>query len=95
MNNRLFLYGGKSFAPDVVFPVLHGKNGEDGTIQGLFEMMRVPYVGPKVLGSSLCMDKAYMNTTIINRYKGTHISIVLCKLLFQRVRITIPERKVQ
>ncbi len=43
---------------DVVFPVLHGKNGEDGTVQGLLELAGIPYVGPGVLGSSLCMDKA-------------------------------------
>ena len=42
---------------DVVFPVLHGKNGEDGTIQGLLELINVPYVGCKVLSSALCMDK--------------------------------------
>lgn len=44
---------------DVVFPVLHGCNGEDGTIQGLFEIAGVPYVGCGVLGSSIGMDKAY------------------------------------
>ena len=44
---------------DVVFPVLHGLYGEDGTIQGLLEMLKVPYVGVGVLGSSVGMDKAY------------------------------------
>ncbi|MDF2522915.1 MAG: D-alanine/D-alanine ligase [Clostridiales bacterium] len=44
---------------DVVFPVLHGCNGEDGTIQGLFELAGIPYVGCGVLGSALGMDKAY------------------------------------
>jgi D-alanine-D-alanine ligase len=44
---------------DVVFPVLHGANGEDGTIQGLFELAGIPYVGCGVLGSALGMDKAY------------------------------------
>ncbi|MCY3487153.1 MAG: D-alanine--D-alanine ligase [Bacteroidetes bacterium] len=42
---------------DVVFPVLHGTNGEDGAIQGLFQMYKVPHVGAGVLGSSVCMDK--------------------------------------
>lgn len=42
---------------DVVFPVLHGPFGEDGTIQGLFEMANVPYVGCGVLASSTAMDK--------------------------------------
>lgn len=44
---------------DVVFPVLHGLYGEDGTIQGLLELLKIPYVGCKVLGSCICMDKAY------------------------------------
>lgn len=44
---------------DVVFPVLHGLYGEDGTIQGLFELLQIPYVGCKVLASSIGMDKAY------------------------------------
>jgi D-alanine-D-alanine ligase len=43
---------------DVIFPVMHGTFGEDGTIQGLFEMMDVAYVGSGVLGSSVGMDKA-------------------------------------
>ncbi len=44
---------------DVVFPVLHGPNGEDGTIQGLFEMLDIPYVGCGVLSSAASMDKEY------------------------------------
>lgn len=44
---------------DVIFPVLHGLYGEDGTIQGLFELLKKPYVGGKVLSSSICMDKVY------------------------------------
>ena len=47
---------------DVIFPVLHGTFGEDGTIQGLFEMADVPYVGCGVLASSTGMDKALMKT---------------------------------
>ena len=42
---------------DVCFPVLHGKNGEDGTVQGLLELSGINYVGGKTLASSLCMDK--------------------------------------
>lgn len=45
---------------DIFFPVLHGPYGEDGTIQGLFEMADVPYVGSGVLGSALGMDKEKM-----------------------------------
>jgi len=47
---------------DVVFPVLHGPYGEDGTIQGLLELANVPYVGSGVLGSAVGMDKAAMKT---------------------------------
>jgi D-alanine-D-alanine ligase len=42
---------------DVVFPVLHGPHGEDGTVQGLLELAGVPYVGAGVVASALCMDK--------------------------------------
>lgn len=42
---------------DVVFPVLHGHNGEDGTIQGFLHTLGVPFVGPDVLASAACMDK--------------------------------------
>jgi len=45
---------------DVVFPVLHGPYGEDGTVQGLLELANVPYVGPGVLASAAGMDKAVM-----------------------------------
>ncbi|MGH9348465.1 MAG: D-alanine--D-alanine ligase family protein [Vicinamibacterales bacterium] len=45
---------------DVIFPVLHGPNGEDGTVQGLLELASVPYVGAGVLGSAVGMDKAIM-----------------------------------
>ncbi len=44
---------------DLAFPVLHGKYGEDGTIQGLFELAQIPYVGNGVLSSSVSMDKAF------------------------------------
>ncbi len=42
---------------DVVFPVLHGENGEDGTIQGLLQLAGIPYVGPHVAASAVAMDK--------------------------------------
>jgi D-alanine-D-alanine ligase len=45
-------------APDVVFPALHGPPGEDGTVQGLLEMLHLPYVGSDVHGSALAMDKS-------------------------------------
>jgi len=51
--------GGKQLAIDVAFPVLHGPYGEDGTIQGLFEMIGIKYVGSGVLASAVSMDKSY------------------------------------
>jgi len=49
--------GGDRFPFDVAFPVLHGPYGEDGTVQGMFEMAGVPYVGSGVTGSAVAMDK--------------------------------------
>ncbi|MDQ3711298.1 MAG: D-alanine--D-alanine ligase [Acidobacteriota bacterium] len=54
--------GEKSAPLDVVFPVLHGTFGEDGTIQGLLEMAGIPYVGCGVLGSACGMDKVFMKS---------------------------------
>ena len=46
---------------DAVFPVLHGKNGEDGTVQGLLQLAQIPYVGCDATSSGICMDKAVAN----------------------------------
>jgi len=51
---------------DVVFPVLHGPFGEDGTVQGLLECLDVPYVGASVLGSAVCMDKGVFKGLMAN-----------------------------
>lgn len=51
---------------DVAFPVLHGTYGEDGTIQGLFELMGLPFVGASVLGSAIGMDKIAMKCVLRN-----------------------------
>lgn len=62
---------------DVAFPILHGLYGEDGTIQGLLELAEVPYVGCRVLGSSLAMDKIYtkkiLETVGIPQVKSLYI----------------------
>ncbi|MFI5779206.1 D-alanine--D-alanine ligase family protein [Nocardia sp. NPDC051570] len=50
---------------DVVFPVLHGAFGEDGTVQGLLEMAGLPYVGPGVLASATGMDKEFMKKLLV------------------------------
>lgn len=59
--NKLAVYNqekaGEKVVVDVIFPVLHGTYGEDGTLQGLLELARVPYVGPDVAGSAIGMDK--------------------------------------
>ncbi len=49
---------------DIAFPVLHGKYGEDGTIQGLLELAKIPYVGCGVLASAICMDKIYTKAIV-------------------------------
>lgn len=54
--------------PDVIFPVLHGEYGEDGAIQGLFELSGIPYVGTGVMTSANCMDK--FSTKIVLKNAG-------------------------
>jgi D-alanine-D-alanine ligase len=51
---------------DVVFPVLHGPFGEDGTVQGLLELLGVPYVGAGVLASAACMDKVVFKELMVS-----------------------------
>ena len=53
--------------PDVVFPALHGPPGEDGTVQGMLEMLRFPYVGSDVRGSALAMDKAIAKSVFVRQ----------------------------
>lgn len=55
---------GSSTRVDVVFPVLHGRNGEDGSVQGLFQLAGIPFVGCDMLSSAACMDKAVTNTML-------------------------------
>lgn len=62
---------------DVAFPVLHGLYGEDGTVQGMLELLNKKYVGCKVLASSVCMDKTYakiiFDRALINQAKYIYI----------------------
>ena len=53
---------------DVVFPIMHGANCEDGTLQGLFEICGLPYVGPGCLSSAVSMDKVFTKL-VLNNYK--------------------------
>src|SRR5438552_6813177 len=70
---------GAAQALDVVFPVLHGTYGEDGTIQGLLELASIPYVGAGVLASAVGMDKAVMKSVFrdagipVCRWIVTHV----------------------
>lgn len=54
--------GARHIRVDVVFPVLHGKNGEDGTMQGFLQLAGIPFVGCDALSSAMSMDKAVSNT---------------------------------
>ena len=58
--------------PTVVLPILHGPMGEDGTVQGLLELARVPYAGAGVLASALCMDKTAANTMLASGRDRPH-----------------------
>jgi D-alanine-D-alanine ligase len=57
---NLWQFPAEAATIDVWFPILHGPNGEDGTVQGLLKLMRVPFVGSEVLGSAAGMDKIAM-----------------------------------
>jgi D-alanine-D-alanine ligase len=61
---------------DVVFPMLHGPYGEDGTVQGLLEMLDLPYVGPRVCGSAVGMDKDVMKRLL--RDAGVPVGRWIC-----------------
>ena len=71
-----FTCGGKTIAADVVFFVMHGTYSEDGTLQGLFEMVGVPYVGCGVMSSAVTMDK--VTTKIIWEKAGLPVVPYMC-----------------
>lgn len=62
IKSNLWQFPPQASEVDVWFPVLHGPNGEDGTVQGLLSLMQVPFVGSGVLGSAVGMDKIAMKT---------------------------------
>jgi len=62
---RLDAASGSALGVDVIFPVLHGPMGEDGTVQGLLELSGLPYVGAGVLGSAVGMDKDVMKRLLL------------------------------
>ncbi|OIS34886.1 D-alanine--D-alanine ligase [Staphylococcus cohnii] len=65
--SKLLYEGSLGTAYSAVFPLLHGPNGEDGTIQGLFEVLDIPYVGNGVLAASSSMDKLVMKQLFAHR----------------------------
>ena len=69
--------GGPPLVVDVVLPILHGPFGEDGTVQGLCEMLDVPYVGAGVLGSALAMDKSVCKAVLRDAGIATAPSLTL------------------
>jgi D-alanine-D-alanine ligase len=73
---------------DVVFPVLHGPRGEDGTVQSLFEMMNIPYVSCGVTSSALCMDKVFSKKIL----EQNGLPIVDYKVFYKReLLVRMPE----
>lgn len=67
----------KNMGIDIVFPVLHGKYGEDGTIQGLLETLGLPYVGCRVDSSVLCMNKDLAQIVVRHAGIGVTASVIL------------------
>ncbi|MBI9013036.1 MAG: D-alanine--D-alanine ligase [Clostridiales bacterium] len=58
------------YLQDVILPIIHGPHGEDGSLQGLLESLEIPYIGSKVLGSAVCMDKIVSKKIL--RQAGIH-----------------------
>src|SRR5687768_12632910 len=77
---------------DVVFPVLHGPYGEDGTVQGLLELANIPYVGCGVLASAVGMDKAVMKTLFAARGLPVGPYLVALRHEWNRDRAAITAR---
>ena len=73
---------------DIAFPVLHGLYGEDGSIQGLFELAKIPYVGCRVLGSSVAMDKIYTKK-ILETANIPQVPSLYIKKRYDNVLVTI------
>lgn len=86
---------GLSEGIDIVFPVLHGPYGEDGTIQGLLEMAGLPYVGCGVLGSAVGMDKALMKAVWQSAGLPVMAAEVVLRAQWENHRETILDRMME
>jgi D-alanine-D-alanine ligase len=84
--------GGKTITIDTAFPALHGSFGEDGTIQGLFEMLDVPYVGCDTASSAVAMDKALTKQICLQSNLPTTKFIVFTKTDWQKEKESILNR---
>ncbi len=80
-DNRL----GKALQLDVIFPILHGTFGEDGTVQGLLKLANIPFVGAGVLGSAVGMDKDVMKRLL--RDAGIPIAQFICVRVHERKQL--------
>ncbi|MEM5768957.1 MAG: D-alanine--D-alanine ligase A, partial [Bacillota bacterium] len=76
---------------DLIFPVLHGRNGEDGTLQGVCELADVPYVGSGVMASALAMDKAATKKIL----SAHHIPVVKAQVVARRRWEDSPEEVIK
>lgn len=77
---------------DVAFPIIHGPFGEDGSLQGVFKIMNIPFVGPSVLGSAVGMDKDVMKRLLSQAGIKNAKAIVLKsheKLTFEKAKATL------
>lgn len=74
---------------DAVFPVLHGKNGEDGTIQGLFSIAGIPFVGADAYSSSVCMNKHIAKTLV----KDEDIALLADWIAVKKQKVYLPKVK--
>ena len=77
--------GGHPHEVGIAFPIIHGKTGEDGCLQGIFEFLNIPYVGAGVLTSAICMDKYYSkmllekaNFPVVSYSKIDHADWISC-----------------
>ncbi len=74
---------------DVIFPIIHGNFGEDGILQGILEAVGIPYIGPDVLGSSLCMDKDAAKKMLTSQ--GIPVARGICLQQVEKSDITFEE----
>lgn len=84
--------GMEKISLDAAFPVLHGRNGEDGTVQGLFELAGIPLVGCGVLASALCMDKDRAHKLVQAAGITIPLSTVLTKKASKEEAFTCAEK---